>query len=419
MHLLKISFRIIVTLSVFAIMVFPSDSNATEWDLFNTDTLTVYNHLCSTNLVESMDAFCTEEGFMYMEEGVWVINDDMQMRIVDAIQYDDERILVAIGYGTDSDGVYWYYPATNNFDLIQYIYWPGYIHKHEDSGTYYIGNYYSTDCITWTEDVYWPENEVMEMASFDEHLVMTISGSFGVPTVLNKEYGETDWSSAAQGSPSISSVSFNEENGILYGCCYTSDISPGLWQSFDYGVNWELITDSDNPTMVYWQWGKVFVAFDETNENGVVGMWDSDNSEFIYMDGENLPDTRVHSFSVNEYIDCENIIVCTADGAYTTCEIPTTHVDEDGYYPEEFEVSAYPNPFNPTTNISINLHEQAEVIVSVYNINGRLVKTLAEASLDAGSHELLFDGSSITSGIYLVQVSTSEFSQVQKVVLLK
>jgi Secretion system C-terminal sorting domain len=424
MHLLRVSYRFITTIAVFAIIVFPSTSQAIEWDLFNTDSVAVNSYLCSSYLVESFDAFCTDDGFMYMDEGVWGIYNDIQLPILDAIDFDQGRILVVMGEGTFSDGVYWYYPATHSFELNQFIYRPNSIHIHEDSGTYYIGYigglYSSSDAETWTLDDSLPEAPVLDMASFDEHLVVTVADVLpGVTHVYTKEFGQTEWNHATEGAPFISSLSFNENDGTLYGIYPDESRSSGLWVSENFGLDWEVVTYTINANVVYWQWGSLFVGWGENQEDNVLAVWDFALESFIQMPGENLPATTVNNMGVNDLIDCPNIILCTEDGAYLTCEIPTTYVDEDGYYPEEFEISAYPNPFNPSTNISVHLAEKCEIIVNVFNVNGRLVKTLVENSLDAGTHTVLFDGSGLTSGIYLIQLSTSEFTQVQKVVLLK
>ncbi len=423
MHLLRVSFRFIAILTTIAIIVFPSKSEAIEWTLFNTDSIAVNNYHFTYNLVETMDGFCTDDGFMYMDEGIWGIYNDIQLPIIEAMDFDQSRILMIMGDGTWSDGVYWYYPATQMFEVIEYILNPKFIHLHEDSGTYYIGSimglYYSTDGVTWEVDGSFADTAVIDMASFGGHLAIVMTGN--IPGVYTKEYGQTEWNMPPGGAPLISSISFNENDGTLYGIFGGVSNSSGLWQSDDYGLNWSVISYSDNAHVVYWQWNNVFVGWnDQTWDELIVGVWDFGNMEFIFMGGENLPiNTTVNSFGVNELIDCENIIMCTEDGAYMTCEIPTTYVDEPGYYPEEFEISAYPNPFNPTTNISVNLREKSDISLNIYNINGQLVKTVFSGSLEVGNHDIVLDGKNLVSGIYFVQVSSGTFSEFQKVVLLK
>ncbi|TKJ41150.1 hypothetical protein CEE37_05640 [candidate division LCP-89 bacterium B3_LCP] len=88
--------------------------------------------------------------------------------------------------------------------------------------------------------------------------------------------------------------------------------------------------------------------------------------------------------------------------------------------PTSFEVmGAYPNPFNPTTSISFALPVDAKVLLSVYDVSGRLVETLVDGCRDAGIHEVTFDASRLSSGIYLYRLKTGEYSITGKMVLMK
>jgi Secretion system C-terminal sorting domain len=92
----------------------------------------------------------------------------------------------------------------------------------------------------------------------------------------------------------------------------------------------------------------------------------------------------------------------------------------DSSVPSSYGLSnAYPNPFNPSTTLSVNLPESAELNVSVFNVTGQLVATLANSQFSAGSHTLTFNASSLSGGVYFVQASAQGWSDVQKVVLMK
>ncbi len=79
-----------------------------------------------------------------------------------------------------------------------------------------------------------------------------------------------------------------------------------------------------------------------------------------------------------------------------------------------------PNPFNPTTNITMELPEAADLTVTVYSLDGREVEVLNSGETQAGTHVFQFDGTGQASGIYFVQASVSgEYQSVQKMTLLK
>ncbi len=93
--------------------------------------------------------------------------------------------------------------------------------------------------------------------------------------------------------------------------------------------------------------------------------------------------------------------------------------------PLHFAVSnAYPNPFNPQTNINIDLAADQKVQVHIYDIQGRLVQTLYDGELNVGSHILTWDGSAmngkaVPSGTYFVRLNGDGMENWQKVTLLK
>lgn len=79
----------------------------------------------------------------------------------------------------------------------------------------------------------------------------------------------------------------------------------------------------------------------------------------------------------------------------------------------------YPNPFNPTTNIRFSLPQTGEVSLTVYNIQGQRVATLVSGTLQAGMHQARFDGSALSSGVYLARLYNGTEARVMKMLLVK
>ncbi len=80
---------------------------------------------------------------------------------------------------------------------------------------------------------------------------------------------------------------------------------------------------------------------------------------------------------------------------------------------------SYPNPFNPTTILSFSLPSISHVNLMVYDITGRQVSSLINGWHNAGTHQVTFDGSNLSSGIYFYQLNAGNFSRTGKMVLLK
>ncbi len=93
--------------------------------------------------------------------------------------------------------------------------------------------------------------------------------------------------------------------------------------------------------------------------------------------------------------------------------------------PGTLQVRAFPNPFNPRITISYELPKTCEVAIEVFDVRGRLVKTLQpRVSQSPGRYEVQWrgtdnQGSQVSSGIYLYRLVAGENSEVQRVTLLK
>ncbi len=85
-----------------------------------------------------------------------------------------------------------------------------------------------------------------------------------------------------------------------------------------------------------------------------------------------------------------------------------------------YELQTYPNPFNASTTLSFTLPIEEDVNLRVYDIAGRLVKTLVDQErMAAGDHRFTFDAAGLPSGIYLCRLRAGEQSALQKLVLLR
>ena len=84
----------------------------------------------------------------------------------------------------------------------------------------------------------------------------------------------------------------------------------------------------------------------------------------------------------------------------------------------------HPNPFNPTTTISFQLPRKSHVKLSIYDVTGRCIKTLANDVMDAGIKEIVWDGkdvkgNSVGAGIYFSSLKTGDKVLTRKMVLLR
>jgi hypothetical protein len=109
-------------------------------------------------------------------------------------------------------------------------------------------------------------------------------------------------------------------------------------------------------------------------------------------------------------------------------DLPTGIDDDGNLIADDFRLyQNYPNPFNPTTTIKFtvaavvdaNFASSTNVVLNIYDILGRKIKTLINEYKPAGTYEVQFDASSLSSGVYFYQLSAGDFVQTKKLMLIK
>ncbi len=79
----------------------------------------------------------------------------------------------------------------------------------------------------------------------------------------------------------------------------------------------------------------------------------------------------------------------------------------------------YPNPFNPKTRIVFTIPKQENVRIEIYDITGKLIEVLADKNYKQGKHYIEWDGSNFSSGVYFYRLTTQDYSETRKMVLIK
>ena len=139
--------------------------------------------------------------------------------------------------------------------------------------------------------------------------------------------------------------------------------------------------------------------------------------------------TEVEFSAYPSVLNCENNIDYCIEGDTInfTLSIIVENISNDiyGIYPNYFSLHQnYPNPFNPTTTIKYELPTDAFVNIKIYDLTGRLVKTLINRKQSAGYKEVNWSGIDnsgklATAGLYLCSFEAGEFRHTKKMVLLK
>ena len=136
--------------------------------------------------------------------------------------------------------------------------------------------------------------------------------------------------------------------------------------------------------------------------------------------------------------ECDGNVVTTGDTTVTwwsswwrvgydisECEGQELALTNATKYPDTFKLSQnYPNPFNPVTSLRYDLPNDGLVNITIYDMMGRIVKTLVNSSQTAGFKSVQWNATNdrdepVSAGLYLYTIQAGEFRQTKKMVLLK
>ncbi len=98
----------------------------------------------------------------------------------------------------------------------------------------------------------------------------------------------------------------------------------------------------------------------------------------------------------------------------------TSNVEGSSNMPESFNLMQnYPNPFNPSTTITFSLAKNEVVNITVFNVMGEEIATIANREFEAGTHTIQFNAGNLASGVYLYRMTSPSFNSTKKMILAK
>ena len=250
---------------------------------------------------------------------------------------------------------------------------------------------------------------------------------------------------------------------VLPGCPYHDDAPfltegyPGIYK-YNAGVstilfdNFSVTEPEATPVEITFEvdmsvWankGNFNIASDFVDVAGTFNGWGGNSMVLDDSDGDSVYSITVLDLYPEENLEYKFRINGSWDDA--TCEFPaggpnrtyvvpnTNSVLFHWYNDEEPEVGIigsetlpkvyalrqnYPNPFNPTTTISFDLPEAANVQLVIYNMMGQQVAELKNENMQPGFYKMNFNASHLASGVYIYRIQANNFAAIKKMTILK
>ncbi len=259
--------------------------------------------------------------------------------------------------------------------------------------------------------------------------VFQISGSMSSSSI-----GSTVYTNYPSNICFLNNNDYNYNNyGLLF--CYKKKDS-------DYGnrVNFRNFTPDISDTL--WTNYETNIGFDNISASTCVNVNNEDH--YVMYFRENYLEVRnringnitynqtssINPFSVQRKLNGELIFLTeredeTGCDVYVLNEEIQVSVDNNQLSYLNYKLQNFPNPFNPTTTIKFSIPEKSKIELTVYNIKGQKIKTLAHNEFTKGYHSIIWNGDDesgepVSSGIYLYKLNVnSKTEAVKKCLLLK
>ena len=187
-----------------------------------------------------------------------------------------------------------------------------------------------------------------------------------------------------------------------------------LWNG-TAGGQLQRVTTTNNPAIF---------AFVRSKENcKVFAIFNLTNQEKTFtLQGALYPGKYRDVFTNDSVTFSENTEITLPAWGYKLYEIGSgiTNVYNEKYISNEYNLlQNYPNPFNPSTKIRVTIQEAGNVKLAVYNLLGEKVEEVLNQEMTSGSYEVNFDGSKLSSGVYLYTLKTDNYTASKKMILIK
>jgi hypothetical protein len=190
---------------------------------------------------------------------------------------------------------------------------------------------------------------------------------------------------------------------------FGTDGQNGMWQGGNCGGHMNFA----NNVQFQMHYSDIQLQGFNINENTIeVKYWENQSNNWITVNNATIdPVNNTISLSTDEI---SNFVILTGSEVVASVEDPETLVAKG------FTLSQnYPNPFNPVTTIEFELENDANVILSVYNVLGKKINELINENLISGVHSFNFDGSRLATGIYFYELNVNGVKITKRMDILK
>lgn len=371
----------------------------------------------------SKGVICTPDG-MYLHDDynlVWNYYSNGGLPVWEAVQLNATQILVVMGNGSWSDGIYTFDLQTFQFSVVHWCMNPNFIKYHQPSGTYYVGYQFgglltSTDGITWSEVSYFTGKSCMCMDLYENHFV--VSEVSNVSNIYWSDDSGSTWNQATGNIPIATDMKFNNQ-GMLYAVFPDYSNSSGLWRSDDYGNTWDVEFWSDNMSTVgYDAMSNIFVGWESPFAgNEGIALYDPQAPPpGLTFLNEGLPNININKILLNPTMAVIAIFCCTDNGVFFSYDYM---VGFENNKKQTSEIFIFPNPVTSQTIIQLTCSDNNSNNITIIVLNNQGVK-VDEIKLETNfsrEFKTTWNKGDLPAGVYYLVIKTEKESFSKKFII--
>lgn len=265
----------------------------------------------------------------------------------------------------------------------------------------------------------------------------------GPPHIYKTVNAAASWTEISSGLPTATTETnpvramdiCKTDTSILLACMFNNTTNGGAYVTTNGGALWVrkvngLITVAGNlPRGCYIRTPQeMYIGVDNATTGGVFRTTDQGNLWTNFNGGVILSSYATRTFAMRTTPDSTlftgvgstSVANPPGKGIYEYTFIPVGIHPPGSNVPKDFALHQnYPNPFNPSTNVIFDIPKASFVNITVFDVSGRVVKTLVNEQKTEGTYNIMFNASSLSSGIYFYKITAGSFTATKKMILVK
>jgi hypothetical protein len=407
--------KLVIIIALFA----PVLLSGYNWNLLGPSGIVANNICFLRNTI-----ICTNTG-IYIDDGAgysWNSYTFGNLAVWEAVSYDTANILLAMGNGSKSDGIYKFNLTNHKLDLIKYLNIPTFIKYCETNKTYYAGSNFdglfsSADGINWTAVPYFSSIGCKSMDFYNNHFIVTQNNNV-YAIYYSDDTGHT-WAQSTSDIP-INYLAFNS-TGKLFGIYTGTSKSAGLYYSNNFGQTWQV---------GYYSLNMNTVGFDAINN--IIAGWKSsgieegvakynDPNSTMYFLNNGLPNKQINKILKNPIMSSITIFCCTDSGVYFSNNY-WTGIAKPEKPVRGLSAITYPNPASDIVTIEYTLplnSRSSKSMFGLYDNYGNLIKEFPINSKPVSINSFNLDVSDLVDGIYIYRLQFGNSLITKKLIVQK